>query len=119
MPNYKLTYFDINGGRGEFIRIALHAAGIEFEDDRLSFPEFGEARQNFRFRSVPVMQIDGTEFTQSNALGRYIGRKADLYPSDDLQALYCDEVIEVVEDLSHYVVRTMGLAGEELKTARE
>lgn len=32
MTQYKLTYFDFAGGRGEPIRIALHAAGIAFED---------------------------------------------------------------------------------------
>ena len=36
-----------------------------------------------------------------------------------MQALYCDEVIEAIEDLTHYLVQTFGLEGEELKTARE
>ena len=31
MPSYKLTYFDFAGGRGEPIRIALHAAGVAFD----------------------------------------------------------------------------------------
>ena len=49
MADYKLTYFDFDGGRGEPIRIALHAAGIEFEDERLAFPEFSAAQPGFRF----------------------------------------------------------------------
>ena len=119
MPNYKLTYFDFDGGRGEPIRIALHAAGIEFEDERLSFLEFGEARGNMRFNAVPVLEIDGAQVTQSNAISRYIGKMAGLYPTDDLQALYCDEVLESLEDLSNHIVQTIGLEGDELQQARE
>lgn len=119
MPSYKLTYFDFDGGRGEPIRIAFHAAGIEFEDDRISFPEFREMRESARFNAVPVLQIDGAQVTQSNAISRYVGKMAGLYPEDNLQALYCDEVMDAAEDISHHVVRTFGLEGDELRQARE
>ncbi len=119
MSSYKLTYFDFDGGRGEPIRIAFHVAGIDFEDKRISFPEFGEMRQSTRFNSVPVLEIDGAEVTQSNSLSRYVGKMASLYPDDALQALYCDEVLGALEDLSHYIVQTFGLQDEELKLARE
>ena len=119
MPTYKLTYFDFDGGRGEPVRIALHAAGIQFKDKRLSFPEFGEMRQNLRFNSLPVLEIDGEVVSQSNAISRYVGKMAGLYPVDDAQALYCDEVLDAQEDLLHYIVPTFGLEGEALKEARE
>jgi glutathione S-transferase len=119
MPTYKLTYFDIDGGRGEPVRIALHAAGIEFEDERLSFEEFGKRRQDLRFSSLPVLEIDGNPVTQSNALSRYVGKMAGLYPEDDLQALYCDEVLDALEDVNHYIVPTLFLQGDELRAARE
>ncbi|MCP4299481.1 MAG: glutathione S-transferase [Gammaproteobacteria bacterium] len=119
MSNYKLTYFDFDGGRAEPIRIAFHVAGIDFEDNRLSFPEFSEMRQGTRFNSVPVLEIDGAAVTQSNALCRYVGKMAGLYPADDLQALYCDEVLGALEDVMHHVMRTFGLEGEDLRLARE
>ncbi len=119
MSSYKLTYFDIDGGRAEATRIALHAAGIDFEDNRLSFPEFGAQQFDMRFHAVPVMEIDGAQITQSNSLNRYIGKMCGLYPSDDLQALYCDEVMDAVEDLTHHMTATFGLEGEEMKLARE
>ena len=103
MSRYKLTYFDINGGRAEPIRIAFHTAGIDFEDNRISFAEFNEMRSGTRFSSVPVLEIDGVQITQSNALSRYIGKMAGLYPADYLQALYCDEVLGALEDLTHYI----------------
>lgn len=119
MPGYTLTYFDFDGGRGEPIRIAFHVAGIDFEDKRLSFREFSEMRQGTRFNSLPVLEIDGAAVTQSNALCRYVGKMAGLYPVDDLQALYCDEVLDALEDISHYIVPTFGLEGDELRLARE
>ena len=119
MTIYKLTYFDLDGGRAEPIRIAFHAAGIDFEDDRISFAEFQEMRKSTHFHCVPVLEIDGAQVTQSNAVSRYVGKMADLYPDDDLQALYCDEALGAIEDVSHRIVGTFGLEGEELRVARE
>ena len=119
MSTYKLTYFDFDGGRAEPVRIAFHAAGIEFEDERWSFPDFQQRRESTRFNAVPVLEIDGKMITQSNALTRYVGRMAGLYPEDAMQALYCDEVLGALEDMPHAIARTFGLEGEALKAARE
>jgi glutathione S-transferase len=119
MADYKLTYFDMDGGRAEPIRMAFHAAGIAFEDHRISFQDFMEMRDGFRFRCVPILEIDGAAVTQSNAMCQYVGKMAGLYPDDDLQALYCDEAMGAVEDLMHAMVTTFGLEGDELKAARE
>jgi glutathione S-transferase len=119
MANYKLTYFDFPGGRGEPIRIAFHAAGQDFEDQRISFEEFLQTRDQMRFNCAPVLQIDGVEVTQSNAMLRYVGKMAGLYPEDPTQALYCDEAMDAVEDMLHQVVFTFGLEGDALKNARQ
>lgn len=119
MTTYKLSYFDFDGGRGEPVRIAFHAAGIPFEDNRLSFAEFSAMRAGTRFNYLPELEIDGAVVTQSNAMCRYVGKLAGLYPEDDLQALYCDEVLEVVEDDSHRIGQTFGLEGDVMKKARE
>lgn len=119
MTSYKLTYFDFDGGRGEPIRIAFHAAGIDFEDHRISFEEFMKTRSSMRFTCTPVLEIDGVAVTQSNAMLRLVGKKANLYPEDDLEALYCDEAMGAVEDMLHQIVHTFGLEGEALETARK
>ena len=119
MPTYKLTYFDFDGGRAEPTRIAFHIGGIPFEDDRLSFPEFGQRRASLRFNCVPVLQVDETIVTQSNAMNRYVGKLAGLYPKDATEALFCDETMDAVEDITHHTTRTMRLKGEELEKARK
>ena len=72
-----------------------------------------------RFTCAPTLMIDDVQVTQSNAMLRYVGKMAGLYPEDGLQALYCDEALEAVEDLLHQIVHTFGLEGDELKAARE
>ena len=119
MTQYAVTYFDFHGGRGEPVRIALHAAGLPFEDKRWSFQDFGAKRESLRFNAVPVLEMDGEMITQSNAISRYVGKMAGLYPDDPKQAMYCDEVLEAIEDLNHYIVQTFGLEGDALKKARE
>lgn len=119
MTKIKVSYFDVNGGRAEPIRLALYWAGIDFEDYRFPFSEFAEVRKNTPFGQVPTVTIDGEVITQSNALCRYFGKKAGLYPTDDYQALLCDEVMDAIEDVSHKIVATFGMSGDALKTARE
>lgn len=119
MTKYKLTYFDMDGGRAEPVRIAFHAAGTDFEDNRISFADFPEARKATRFNCVPTLEIDGIMVSQSNAMCRYVGKMAGLYPDDPVQALYCDEVMDALEDISHYIVQTYRLEGEELRLACE
>lgn len=118
MAKLKLTYFDINGGRGEPIRLALHIGGVDFEDRRLKGPEFREVRDSFPFKALPVLEIDGHDVSQSNSLLRYVGKLTDLYPTDATQALYCDEVMDAYEDLDHSIGATFGLEGEAMERAR-
>lgn len=120
MPKLKLTYFDIHGGRGEPARLALYLGGVAFEDDRISFQEFGAKRASYPFKRVPVLQIDDVELSQCNSINRYVGKLAGLYPSDPLQAAYCDEAMDAVEDIVSQQVVTMSIKDEtEKKAARE
>jgi glutathione S-transferase len=119
MNQIKLTYFDIDGGRAEPTRIALSIAGIPFEDHRISFEEFRKLREGTPLSAVPVVEIDGTLYTQCNAMNRYFGKLAGLYPSDPWQAFLCDEALDIIEDASRALSPTLGLKGDELKAARE
>lgn len=120
MPNLKLTYFDIHGGRGEPARLALYIGGIPFEDDRVSFRDFAAKREGYPFKRIPLLQIDDIELSQCNSINRYVGKLAGLYPSDPLQAAYCDEAMDAVEDILSQGVATMQMEDEaEKKAARE
>lgn len=118
MPQLKLSYFDFHGGRAEPIRLALALGGIAFEDHRFTFPEFEEVRKTAPFGQVPVMHVDGVLVTQSDAMLRYAGKLAGLYPTDAYQALLCDEVAYVVEEAGVKLGPTFRMTGDEQKAAR-
>ena len=99
MPKLKLTYFD-SPGRAEPIRVALHMAGLEFEDERLAYPQFAERKPGFPLGQVPVLEVDGVAFAQTSAMLRYIAKAGapDLYPSEALAALAVDSALESFND---------------------
>ena len=118
MSQLKLTYFDIHGGRAEPARLAMHIGNIAFEDYRFGFAEFAEVRKSTPLNQVPTLHVDGVQVTQSDAITRYVGQLAGLYPADPLQALLCDEVLGVVEDAYIKIGPTYSMTGDALKEAR-
>ncbi|OEU08698.1 putative glutathione S-transferase [Fragilariopsis cylindrus CCMP1102] len=86
-PKIKLTYFDIEGV-AESVRLAFTFAGVDFEDDRIKFPEWGELKPKTPHGTLPIMTIDdGPMLTQSGAMLRYAGsldKTGALYPTDKM-----------------------------------
>ena len=119
MAKLKLTYFDFDGGRGEPARLALHIGGIPFEDHRIAGKDWPALKDKMPFLAMPTLEVDGQVFSQSNSINRYVGKLADLYPNDALQAFICDEVMEAVEDISTRIGQTFGLPEDAKKKARE
>jgi len=105
MPSYKLTYFDLNGGRGESIRLALHYGGIPFTDERLTHEEFGKVKDKLPFGQLPVLTIDEkTVIPQEGAILRYIGRLTGAYSDDKEKALSQDILLGFGDDIYSTVV---------------
>jgi len=118
MSHLKLTYFDIQGGRAEPIRLALHLGGVAFEDFRFPFADFAEVRKTTPFSQVPTLMVDDVQITQCDAILRYAGKLANLYPTDPFQALLCDEVMYVAEEANVKLGPTFRLTGDAQKEAR-
>lgn len=119
MPKLKLTYFDFDGGRAEVTRLALIIGEVPFEDNRISFQEFGETKSSFPFNAVPVLEVDDVALTQSSTISRYVGKLANLYPEDPWQAALCDEVMDVIEDLDGQIFTMLPLTDEQKQSHRE
>ena len=118
MTKLRLTYFDFHGGRGEPARLAFSIGGIPFEDDRVKPGEWESRKANTPFGALPVLEVDGQVVAQSNAIDRYVGKLANLYPTDPWQAALCDEVMGAVEDIGTKIGATLFIPEEQKRTQR-
>lgn len=74
-------------------------ANIPFEDCRFKCEEWLKIKPNMPFGAVPVMHVNGEALGQSDAMLRYVGKLGGLYPSDPLEALRVDEVVDTMSDV--------------------
>jgi glutathione S-transferase len=117
-PKITLTYFDIAASRGEECRLALHAAGVAFHDNRIAREQWLELKPKTPFGSLPTLEIEGRgTLAQSNAILTFIGRSHDLHPRDNWEAARHEALMCAVEDLRAQVVPTMRMTDEDAKKA--
>lgn len=119
MPKLALIYFDFDGSRGEAARLAMHLGGVPFEDRRIPRKEWAPVRDQYPFQALPVLEVDGTLLAESNAINRYVGKLAGLYPKDDWQAARVDELMDAIETITGKIGATFSLEGDAKKQARE
>jgi glutathione S-transferase len=121
MSKPKLTYFDAPVSRGEECRLALHLAGVDFDDHRLSRADWPAFKPTTPFGGLPLLELPGRPvLAQSNAILVYIGRQHDLHPRDDFEAARHEAMMSYVEDLRHKVSPTIRIVDEaEKKKVRE
>ena len=120
MSKPKLIYFDAPVSRGEECRLALHLAGIDFDDVRLKFDEWPAMKQRTPYGGVPVLELPGSPpLAHSNAILVLIGRRHGLHPADDVEAARHEGMMQHVEDLRAVVSPTLRMGEAEKKAARE
>ena len=121
MVAYKLYYFDFDGGAGEPIRNAFRIAKIAFEDVRVKHGDWPELKKSDKclFGQMPLLEVDSHMYAQSMAILRYVGKLTGLYPSDPLEALRVDELLDCVIDMRTKISPTYGLPEAERVAARE
>ena len=121
MSKPKLSYFDAPVSRGEECRLALHAAGVDFEDNRLSRDAWLALKPKAPFGSVPIYEIPGKPaLGHSTAIMVLIGRENGLHPSDPFEAARHEGIMAHVEDLRAQVGPSMRMSDpEQKKAARE
>ncbi len=121
MTKPRLIYFDAPMSRGEECRLALHLAGVEFEDVRIPREKWAALKPEAPFGSLPILEMPGQPaLAQSNAILVLLGRRYGLHPKDEFDAARHEAMMCHVEDLRAVVGPTIRITDEaEKKKVRE
>jgi len=108
MPQYKLTYFDMpGGGRAECIRWLFTIAKVQFEDVRVTRQEWAELKPKSPWGQMPWLEVDGKQIGQSRTILRFLGKRFNLVGSNEWDSVKCDEISDVLNDISEEVVKVI------------
>ena len=117
-----LMYFDFAFWKAEVPRICYFLSETKFVDKRLKREEFQALKEGgeLPFDQVPVLYVRSEKdnwITQGSSIMRYVGKKTDFYPADDLRAAKVDEVISLVEELQALISPSFREKDEQKKMA--
>ena len=99
MENVKLTYFN-NNGRVGLIRAMLCYKKIPFENIMYTKEEWPSKKDNYEFKQLPQLEVNGKKFTQTIAISLYLARQLDLYPKDIYLQYHVDSLLATRDDLT-------------------
>jgi glutathione S-transferase len=119
--SYRLYYFPIRG-RGEQIRLMLHALTQPFEDIAVKREQFVEMKKEgprqLAFGSLPMLQDGELHLVQGPVILGYLARKHGIAPGDLKQAARADAIALGAEDLrAKYFGTLSGDNADEKKAA--
>ena len=115
-----LIYFDAPVSRGEECRLALHLAGVDFEDRRIPMADWPALKASTPYGALPVLELPGQPpLGQTNAILVLIGRQHGLHPTDPVEAARHEALMAHVEDLRAAVSPTIRMEADEKRRARE
>eukprot|EP00794_Sanderia_malayensis_P017472 gene17472-19219_t len=101
MPQYTLHYFNLNA-RGQLARLAFAAAGVEFTDHRIEFPEWPELKKNtslYPFGTLPSLEVDGKVLPESIAIARYLSDEFGLSGKNNWDRAWVGVVVDTLQEL--------------------
>ena len=106
---YELFYWPSIQGRGEFVRLALEAAGAPYLDiARLPAEEGGgvkvltallaQTSGGGPFFAPPILRHDGVTLSQTGAILQYLGPRLGLVPEDEASRLQANHLQLTISD---------------------
>lgn len=74
LKNVKLSYFALNG-LGMIPRMLLFHGKVPFENNSITFDKWPEIKPTMELKFLPQLEVNGTIFSQSQAICVYLARK--------------------------------------------
>lgn len=113
----KLYYFDLPG-RGEVIRLALHATQTPFEDVRLSFEEWAKVKTTLSpSQQLPCFEYEkDKKLTESLAILTYVAASGKLIPPQhSIESTRCTEITLICNEIIESIIPIYSAKDEEEK----
>ena len=120
MENVKLIYFNANGRVG-LIRAMLAYKKIPFENIMYTMEEWPSKKDNYEFKQLPQLEVNGKKLTQTIAICLYLARQLDLYPKDIYLQYHVDSLLACRDDITRLYRKVWGKEAtkEEYKQDKE
>ena len=112
MENVKLIYFNANGRVG-LIRAMLGYKNIPFENIMYTMEEWPSKKDNYEFKQLPQLEVNGKKLTQTIAICLYLARQLDLYPKDVYLQYHVDSLLACRDDITKLYRKVWGKEANE------
>ena len=112
MENVKLIYFNANGRVG-LIRAMLAYKKIPFENIMYTMEEWPSKKDNYEFKQLPQLEVNGKKLTQTIAICLYLARQLDLYPKDIYLQYHVDSLLACRDDITRLYRKVWGKEANE------
>lgn len=102
-------------GRGEQVRLALHASGVAWEDNLVTGESWGKQKSDLIKKvpqaNLPLLEVGGQYLTESLAILRYIGSLGNLIPECSFEQAKMDEGLNLSNDAWNLFIPTLKISG--------
>ncbi|KAI6184612.1 Glutathione S-transferase-like protein [Aphelenchoides bicaudatus] len=113
-PNFTLRYFKIRF-RGEPIRLMLHYKKIPFNDIITKESAYSSNYAAYSDDKYPLLLVDNVPVRQYMTIYRYLGRKLNMFGTDDLETAYLDYVAELWREFIDITLKYKSVATKLIK----
>ncbi|GFN74333.1 glutathione s-transferase [Plakobranchus ocellatus] len=103
-PKLKLVYFNIRG-RGELIRLILHAGAITFTDERIPYEEWAQCKNQAPNGQVPYVEVDGKQYGEVLPIVRFVAKKCALQGKREDEQFYVEILLEQIHKFRDQLIR--------------